>query len=75
MFADVDPLTGNITAGTIAARLSEKTKAIIVTHLFGNPCEMGPIVDLARERGLPVLEGALRHISRAMVASWSEHTG
>ena len=56
VFADVDPLTGNITAGTIAARLSEKTKAIIVTHLFGNPCEMGPIVDLARERGLPVLE-------------------
>jgi perosamine synthetase len=56
VFADVDPLTGNITANTIAARLSEKTKAIIVTHLFGNPCEMGPIVDLARQHGLPVLE-------------------
>jgi perosamine synthetase len=56
VFPDVDPLTGNITAGTIAARLIEKTKAIIVTHLFGNPCEMGPIVELARDRGLPVLE-------------------
>lgn len=31
VFADVDPLTGNVTADTIAARLSEKTKAIIVT--------------------------------------------
>jgi perosamine synthetase len=56
VFADVDPLTGNITADTIAARLSEKTKAIIVTHLFGNPCEMGPIVELAGKHGLPVLE-------------------
>jgi perosamine synthetase len=56
VFADVDPLTGNVTADTIAARLSGKTRAIIVTHLFGNPCEMGPIVGLARTRGIPVLE-------------------
>lgn len=56
VFADVDPLTGNVTAETIAARLSGKTRAIIVTHLFGNPCEMGPIVDMARARGIPVLE-------------------
>ncbi len=56
VFADVDPLTGNVTADTIAARLSGKTKAIIVTHLFGNPCEMGPILELARKRGITVLE-------------------
>ena len=56
VFADVDPLTGNVTAETIAARLSGKTRAIIVTHLFGNPCEMGPIVDMARARDIPVLE-------------------
>ena len=56
MFADVDPLTGNVTADTIASRLSGKTKAIIVTHLFGNPCEMGPIVHLARAHGIPLLE-------------------
>jgi dTDP-4-amino-4,6-dideoxygalactose transaminase len=37
VFADVDPKTCNITASTIAARLSERTRAIIVTHLFGNP--------------------------------------
>ena len=40
VFADVDPRTGNVTADTIAARLSDRTKAIVVTHLFGNPCEM-----------------------------------
>ena len=56
VFADVDPLTCNVTAETIAARLSDRTKAIIVTHLFGNPCEMTPILELARSRGLPVIE-------------------
>jgi perosamine synthetase len=56
VFADVDPLTGNVTADTIAARLGDKTKAIIVTHLFGNPCAVGPIVELACKHGIPVLE-------------------
>lgn len=56
VFADVDPRTGNLTAGTIADRLSDRTRGIIVTHLFGNPCEMGEIMDLADTRGLPVVE-------------------
>ena len=56
VFADVDPRTCNITADSIRARLSPRTKAIVVTHLFGNPCEMRDILMLARERGLPVIE-------------------
>jgi dTDP-4-amino-4,6-dideoxygalactose transaminase len=56
VFADVDPYTGNVTAETIARCLSPRTKAIIVTHLFGNPCEMEPIVDLACKHGIPILE-------------------
>src|SRR5262249_34108082 len=56
VFADVDPNTYNVTASTIEARLSPKTRAIIVTHLFGNPCDMGPIVDLAKAHNLPVIE-------------------
>jgi len=47
VFADVDPRTGNITADTIAPCLSERTRAIIVTHLFGNPCDMSAILTLA----------------------------
>src|SRR3954469_24169404 len=39
VFADVDPLTCNVTPESIAAALSERTKAVIVTHLFGNPCD------------------------------------
>jgi len=56
VFADVDPLTCNVTADTIAAALSDRTRAIIVTHLFGNPCDMSDIIALAAERGIPVIE-------------------
>jgi dTDP-4-amino-4,6-dideoxygalactose transaminase len=56
VFADVDPNTYNVTAKSIEACLSPKTKAIIVTHLFGNPCEMGAIMELARSRQIPVIE-------------------
>jgi len=56
VFAEVDPLTLNVTAKTIEACLSERTKAIIVTHLFGNPCEMREIMELANSRNIPVIE-------------------
>jgi dTDP-4-amino-4,6-dideoxygalactose transaminase len=55
-FADVDPATGNVTAETIEARLSARTRAIVVTHLFGNPCRMEPIMELAARHALPVIE-------------------
>lgn len=58
VFADVDPLTYNITAETITPHINERTKAIIVTHLFGNPCEMGPILKLAERHRIPVIEDA-----------------
>ncbi len=47
VFADVDVKTYNVTARTIEACLSERTRAIIVTHLFGNPCDMTEIMELA----------------------------
>ncbi|MFN0141457.1 MAG: DegT/DnrJ/EryC1/StrS family aminotransferase [Pyrinomonadaceae bacterium] len=56
VFAEVDPKTLNVTAETIKEKISERTKAIIVTHLFGNPCEMGAIMALAKEHELPVIE-------------------
>jgi len=74
VFADVDPLTYNVTADSIAACLSERTKAIIVTHLFGNPCDMAAIMALARARNIPVIEDCAqaymaRHEGRA-VGTW-----
>ena len=56
VFADVDPRTCNVTAATIAARLSERTKAIVVTHLFGNPCEMTRSSRSRNDAGIPVIE-------------------
>lgn len=56
VFADVDLQTGNVTPRTIAARISPRTRAIVATHLFGNPCDMTGIMQLANARGLPVIE-------------------
>ena len=56
VFADVDPRSYNVTAKTIERCLSDRTRAIVVTHLFGNPCEMSDIMALASSRGIPVIE-------------------
>lgn len=56
VFADVDPATGSVTAATVEDRLSDRTVAIVATHLFGNPCEIGAIRALADARGVPVVE-------------------
>ncbi|MEZ6045978.1 MAG: DegT/DnrJ/EryC1/StrS family aminotransferase [Planctomycetaceae bacterium] len=56
IFADIDPISHNITAETIAAQITPNTRAIIAVHLAGWPCDMDPILDLAREHGLYVIE-------------------
>lgn len=56
VFADVDPATQNLTAATIEACLTSRTRAIIVTHVFGAPADMDPIMELAERRGLFVIE-------------------
>lgn len=58
VFADVDPATLNVTAATIAAQLTDRTRAIVVTHLFGCPAELDAILALAERRGLAVVEDA-----------------
>lgn len=56
VFAETDPDTLNLTADRIAPWINSKTKAIVVTHLFGNPCDMDPIMALANKHGIPVIE-------------------
>ena len=58
VFADCDLRTGNVTAETIAAAITPRTRALIVVHFYGLMCDMDPIVALARERGLPLIEDA-----------------
>jgi perosamine synthetase len=56
VFADVEPATCNVTAETIERVLSDRTRAVVVTHLFGNPCDMSAIMRLCRSRGIAVIE-------------------
>ena len=56
VFADVDPGTYNITAESIEAVITPKTKAIIATHVAGNPCEMDEIMAVSRKYNIPVVE-------------------
>ncbi|HEX8526423.1 DegT/DnrJ/EryC1/StrS family aminotransferase [Allosphingosinicella sp.] len=56
VFADVDPDSGNITAQSIEAVLTERTRAIVPVHLGGWPCDMPAIMELAERRGLYVIE-------------------
>jgi dTDP-4-amino-4,6-dideoxygalactose transaminase len=56
IFADVDPISGCITADTVSRVLSERTRAIIVVHLFGGGAPVNDIVALARPRGITVIE-------------------
>ena len=56
VFADVEPDSGNLSAETIDRAISERTKAVICVHLAGWPCDMDPIMDLARRRNLRVIE-------------------
>ncbi len=56
VFADVDRDSGTITAETIAAVITPKTRAIIAVHLGGWPCDMDPIRELAGRHGLKVIE-------------------
>ncbi len=62
VFCDIDPVTFNIDTERIAARINERTRAIIPVHLFGRCAEMDAIDALARERGLKVIEDAAQAI-------------
>lgn len=56
VFADIDPQTYCLSADTIRARITPRTRAIIVVHIFGQCADMDPIMDLAREHNLVVIE-------------------
>ncbi|MDQ1467934.1 MAG: perosamine synthetase [Actinomycetota bacterium] len=56
MFADVDPVTMNVTPESVEAAISDRTRAIIATHLFGRPCDMPGIEAVAARHGVPVIE-------------------
>ena len=56
VMADIDPDSLNISADTVSAVISPRTRAIIAVHLAGMPCDMDPLLDLAKEYDLKVIE-------------------
>lgn len=57
-FADVDPETLNISVPHVRELINEKTKAIVVVHYGGLPCDMKELLDIAAEYNIPVIEDA-----------------
>jgi dTDP-4-amino-4,6-dideoxygalactose transaminase len=58
VFVDVDPDTYNMDPDLLEAAITERTRAVIPVHLYGQPCEMEPILAIARKYGLRVIEDA-----------------
>lgn len=58
VFADVDPITLNMDPADVARKITDKTKMIIPVHIGGYPCDMDPILKLAKEHDILVLEDA-----------------
>jgi len=58
VFVDVDPATYTMDPGQIQAAITPRTKAILPVHLYGNPADMGSILDIARRHRLIVIEDA-----------------
>jgi len=56
VMADIDLATFNIDPASIASRITRRTKAVLVVHLFGLACDMAPIARLCRARGLKLVE-------------------
>lgn len=58
VLVDVDPTTMTMNASRIEERITRRTRAIVPVHLYGHPCDMDPILAVARRHGLRVLEDA-----------------
>ena len=58
VFVDIDPRTFTIDVKAIEGAITDRTKAIIPVHLYGQPADMDPILDIAKQHGLVVIEDA-----------------
>jgi perosamine synthetase len=58
VLVDSDPLTWNMDPAQIEARITPRTKAIMVVHTYGLPVDLDPVLDIAKRRGLKIIEDA-----------------
>jgi dTDP-4-amino-4,6-dideoxygalactose transaminase len=62
VFADIDERTFNLNPSLVEAALTERTKAIMPVHLYGQCAEMNPLIELSQSRGIPIIEDAAQAI-------------
>ncbi len=72
-FADISDELFTLSAATVEPVLTERTKAIIAVHLFGQMAPMGELRDLAAERGLAILEDAAQAPGATQAGAWPGH--
>ena len=58
VLVDADPLTWNMDVNQIESKVTEKTKAIMVVHIYGVPVDMDPVIEIAKKYGLKIIEDA-----------------
>jgi len=62
VFVDIDERTFNLSPSLVEAALTERTKAIMPVHLYGQCAEMNPLIELSQSRGIPIIEDAAQAI-------------
>ena len=62
VFADIDPVTYNIDPSAVTKAMTDRTKAVLVVHLYGQTVDMDPVIEAANARGIPVIEDACQAI-------------
>ena len=58
VFVDVDPLTANIDPAKVEAAITPRTIAVMPVHLYGQPCDLDPLLEVCRKHSLPLIEDA-----------------
>ena len=72
VFVDVDPVTFTMDPGKLEAAITPRTKAILPVHLYGQPADMDPILEMARRRKLLVIEDAAQaHGASTRGGAWA----
>ena len=69
VFVDIDPVSYNLDASRLEAAITERTKAIVPVHLFGQMADMDAVMEIASRRSIPVIEDA----AQAIGSEWRGH--
>jgi dTDP-4-amino-4,6-dideoxygalactose transaminase len=62
VFTDIDPVTFNMNPDSFEKKISSKTKAVIPVHLYGQSCDMDPVIEIAKKHNIKVIEDAAQAI-------------